>query len=376
MDNFLTSIKVNKIYHLQDFTIPLDGKEKKHLILTGKNGSGKTVLLNAMFSFLKNIGMDGFVGFFESSEGSSFNVVLSIIDIHKLSYEYQAGNFVIAFYEAERQTKMIESKSPIKPDMTSVREMKQRGTSQFLNFLVDYKVQEALARNENQTKDAEAIREWFVNFTELLRDLFDDRSLILNFNYKDYSFRIESNGKSFKFTELSAGYSAVLDIVTDLILKMQSPDSLTRMYEKQGIVLIDEIETHLHLELQRLILPMLTRIFPNIQFIVTTHSPFVLSSLPDAIAFDLERKEAIEGLTDYSYEALAEGYFGVRTDSSDIQLRLQRLEELIHMEQISESGKIELEDLLLDFERLPEAAVPSIKAAYYQLKLEWQNKKI
>lgn len=57
---------------------------------------------------------------------------------------------------------------------------------------------------------------------------------------------------------------------------MQSQNNVVRAYEKEGIVLIDEIETHLHLELQRVILPILTTIFPNIQFVVTTHSPLFL----------------------------------------------------------------------------------------------------
>lgn len=78
--------------------------------------------------------------------------------------------------------------------------------------------------------------------------------------------------------------------------------------KKEGIVLIDEIETHLHLGMQKIILPLLTTMFPNIQFIVTTHSPFILNSLRDAIAYDLENREQISDLTDYSYEALAEGY--------------------------------------------------------------------
>ena len=107
-----------------------------------------------------------------------------------------------------------------------------------------------------------------------------------------------------------------LYFLSDLILKMQDSNSLTRNYQKQGIVLIDEIETHLHLELQRLVMPLLTKIFPNIQFIVTTHSPFVLSSMPNAIAYDLEHREIIEELTEYSYESLAEGYFGEYSVSS------------------------------------------------------------
>jgi predicted ATP-binding protein involved in virulence len=107
----------------------------------------------------------------------------------------------------------------------------------------------------------------------------------LEFNYKNYSFTINHNGNKFGFNQLSDGYSAIIDFVSDLILKMQTPDSLTRFYEKEGIVLIDEIETHLHIELQRLILPFLTKVFPNIQFIVTTHSPFVLSSIKKCSSF-------------------------------------------------------------------------------------------
>ena len=93
--------------------------------------------------------------------------------------------------------------------------------------------------------------------------------------------------------------------------------------------MIDEIETHLHLALQKDIMPILTTIFSNIQFIVTTHSPFVLSSLPNAIAYDLEKKESITELTEYSYEALAEGYFGVKSESSYVEMQLEELKDLL-----------------------------------------------
>ena len=56
------------------------------------------------------------------------------------------------------------------------------------------------------------------------------------------------------------------------------------------LLLIDEIETHLHLELQKKILSFLTTLFPNIQFIVSTHSPFILNSLENAVIYDLEKK--------------------------------------------------------------------------------------
>lgn len=55
----------------------------------------------------------------------------------------------------------------------------------------------------------------------------------------------------------------------------------------EGVVLIDEIETHLHLALQRKIMPILIHLFPNIQFIVTTHSPFILNFINNTVIYDL-----------------------------------------------------------------------------------------
>lgn len=403
MDYFLTNIKVNKVFHLENFNIPIDEKEKKHLIITGKNGSGKTVLLNAIVEYLKALNsndilhIDAWKNEKESLEQqiltitkdtedrntsmlrSALNTTKKVLDLYtkaELSFNnifnvktaYDSRDFIITFYEAERISEMIEPTSPIKPDLHPTYDIKDKKVSEFLKFLVDYKIQEALARNEHLLEDANKINQWFIEFEKLLQSIFEDNSLKLIFNYKDYSFKIQTDGKEFKFTELSAGYSAVIDIVTDLILKMQTPDTLVRAYEKQGIVLIDEIETHLHLGLQRIILPLLTHIFPNIQFIVTTHSPFILNSLPNAVAFDLERKEAISDLTDYSYEALAEGYFGVRSDSSYLQIKLDTLKDLVKKTELTTSDKIELEELICEFDQISDIVAPAIKSEYYDIK--------
>lgn len=58
------------------------------------------------------------------------------------------------------------------------------------------KIQEALARNENQINDADEINKWFVDFTGILHQIFQDNDLCLKFNYKDYSFHILSHGKN------------------------------------------------------------------------------------------------------------------------------------------------------------------------------------
>lgn len=76
-------------------------------------------------------------------------------------------------------------------------------------------------------------------------------------------------------------------------------------------MLIDEVETHLHLELQKNIMPLLTMVFPNIQFIVTSHSPFVLNSMGNMVIYNLENHLLVEsGLDNIPYDGIVEGYFG------------------------------------------------------------------
>jgi len=403
MSRYIKNIHINKVRHLRDINIPLEKEDYPHLMITGKNGSGKTSLLNAIANHIERVANDRYkyfedykskIEYFQNElkenpqntlsieqqlqyyknqyEFFFSEVTVAFEDVDSLIRKYQDGNFIIAFYEAHRTIKKLqEPKNPTKPELQDKWGIKQTSTQEFLKFLADLKIQEALARNEKLEKDANQIREWFVNFERLLGEIFQDEDLQLYFNYKDYSFKILTKGKEFKFTELSDGFAAVLDIIVDLILKMQHKNQLTRAYECEGIVLVDEIETHLHLELQKVIMPLLTEIFPNIQFIVTTHSPFVLSSLSNAVAFDLEHQEIIEDLTEYSYESLAEGYFGVKTASSYMGMQLDRLEELLKKEMLPLSEKTELKDLICDFDKIPEVVSPKIIGRYLQLKNEY-----
>lgn len=383
MNYYIKKIHINNLFHLRNIDIPIANKKAPHLIITGKNGSGKTVLLNAIADFLDNIKDNTTLGirnlgekldiFIEHQHIEITEINLDILNATKLIYSYQKGDFIMAFYEAARKVKMDEPRNPTKPVLANHAPIRKTSTNQFLNFLSDLKIQEALARNENQINDADEINKWFVDFTGILHQIFQDNDLCLKFNYKDYSFHILSHGKKFKFTELSDGYAAILDIVVDLILKMQSKNSLTRAYKKKGIVLIDEVETHLHLEMQKMIMPILTKVFPNIQFIVTTHSPFVLNSLENAVAYDLEHQEVISDLPQYSYEALAEGYFGVSSESSYMKMQLEKLANLLQKGKLTDSDKYEIRLLIADLDKVPESVSPNIVGDYFAIKTKYAS---
>lgn len=408
MNRYISGIKINSLYHLKNLCIKISDENAPHLILTGKNGSGKTVLLNAIGEFLDKIKNDTKLlflnypalkedaqekvtkytaGTIEHTKAksdlatwekhySSLNgkIELSFVDGYGFINDYQDGNFIIAFYQAARKTDIIEPKNPTKPKLTVNGKVQDNLTSQLLNFLSDLKIQEALARNENLVDDADKIKRWIDNFESILARFFEDPNLSLNFNYRDYTFSINTNGKSFKFTELSDGFIAILDVVADLILKMQIDGNLSTEFSKPGIVLIDEVETHLHLKLQKEILPMLTALFPNIQFIVTTHSPFVLSSLPNATVYDMEHNEPITNLSEFSYQALTEGYFGVSTDSDYARNRYEELERLLKKEKLSESERLSAMQIVEDYRKIPEATSPELVGAYRQLKIKYFDK--
>ena len=408
MPRYITNIHINNLLHLRDFDIQIADEEAPHLILTGKNGSGKTITLNAIADFLDKIKADTQLTFLKysewikqqetilstHSEGSpgyvgAQSTLKSCQQMYDDLYgkvsvdfaggygfinDYNAGNFIIAFYQASRKPQIQEPKNPTKPQIEVKTDARRLMTDQLLNFLSDLKIQEALARNEQQTADADRIGEWFVNFENVLKNLFDDSGLRLRFDYRDYTFHIETQGKSFKFTELSDGFSAIIDIIADLILKMQEKGTVVMDYLKPGIVMIDEIETHLHLQLQKSVLPLLTRLFPNIQFIVTTHSPFVLNSLPDATAFDLEHHETIVNLSEYSYQALTEGYFGVSSDSDYIKARLGQLQALLAKESLSCEEKETAKQIFTDFRSMSEAASPALMGQFNSMSVLYSEK--
>jgi predicted ATP-binding protein involved in virulence len=92
-------------------------------------------------------------------------------------------------------------------------------------------------------------------------------------------------GQELIVNQLSDGEKCLLAMVGDLARRLAIANpSLSDPLQGSGVVLIDEIELHLHPKWQRKIIPALTRTFPNCQFIVTTHSPQVISEVkPDSI---------------------------------------------------------------------------------------------
>lgn len=386
MSRYITNIHVNKLFHLNNINIPIADEKYPHLIITGKNGSGKTILLNAIATLLELMlsknGVDrkrivlypnGSHAYELSIDRKTSNLECIIYQPEDILERYHNRDFIIAFYQADRSLKMIEPTSPQKADIR-ITNIRRVASNQFIKFLVDLKFQELLAISHQDNEKVNSIRKWFSDFEILLKTLFQDNNLSLLFNQENgYSFKINLGKQSFGFNEMSDGFKSAINIVADLILRMQDGKNISNVYLKEGIVLIDEIETHLHLALQKIIMPFLTKTFPNIQFIVTTHSPFVLSSMSNAVAYDLEHQKILSDLTEYSYEVLAEGYFGISTESSSVEIRLKKLIELLSKKELSNSDKNTIRQLITELDKISEAVSPDLVGEYRRVKLDHVN---
>lgn len=387
---FISEIDIEKLYHLSDIKIKLDSNKRQHLLLTGKNGSGKTSLLLEIEKFLRAINDEKLSQVFDqyptwineakkkvlsaSSDSEKYaadkdlkqclgflkkysdGVQINLNQYEGLEMMYHNGKFITAYFPSERKAQFMRPNGVENITLENTYGIDESAGDILLKYMVHLKTQQAYARNEGDQTTADKIQQLFDRFDLALQILLDEESIHIEYDYKKYDFKIRQNGREpFSFNELSDGYSSVIYIVSDLILRMDKnwllEDKISE-YDYQGIVLIDELETHLHIELQKKIFPFLTKFFPRIQFIVTTHSPYILNSISNAKAYDLERQVELDNLSGFSSDDLAEGYFEADAYSDELKNSLNRYEELCLRNDLTEDERAERAEIRIKFKNI------------------------
>ena len=412
MEHFITAIHINHVRHLKDIDIPLSSEKRQHLILTGRNGSGKTSVLDALKLYLmlypcNEYEMNFYSQFFSKNPPLINHRIIKnltlppvpnmmvsedllpdplprktgiLVDFSTststLQSEINAGNFIIAYYDAEREFSAENIGYIENTTLKDSYRIDEHPGQVFVKYLVSLKTKEALYLSAIKECKARDIVCWFENFTNILRKIFADDHLMLNFDIENLAFYISETGKEpFSFDTLSSGYAAVLDIIADLMIRMEKNHSGS--FDAPGIVLIDEVDAHLHLSLQKNILPLLTGLFPRIQFIVTTHSPFVLGSAENTVIYDLEKKLCIsgdEGLSNLTYSGIVEGYFESSDLTETLEKKYRRFQELSRKEVFNDDDYEELGSLETYLDEVPDYLALSVMADYQREKLELEKR--
>lgn len=253
-------------------------------------------------------------------------------------------------------------------------------TSNEKSFLEWFKKQEMVNLQQRQFKASdqqhtvlEAVRAAIANcvegWSQVFYDLKEDTLMAI---YKES----EENEKKLPFRMLSDGVRNVLAMIGDIAYRaaILNPFMGAEIAgQVPGVVLIDEIDLHLHPKWQRHIVGDLRNIFPNIQFIITTHSPFIIQTLRPGELIDLNVKDrpSVE-YQKSSIEDIVEQVMGVGMPS-----RSQRYKDMIEvaeeyyqmLEKVKTADFEEIKGLKI---RLDELILPFSDNAAYQafLKME------
>lgn len=158
---------------------------------------------------------------------------------------------------------------------------------------------------------------------------------------------VDKKGKEFRLNQLSDGEKNMIAMIGDIArrLSMSNP-SMKNPLEGDGVVLIDEIDLHLHPAWQRVIISKLTEVFPKCQFIVTTHSPQILSHVKADHVFLLvqndDNMDVIKPTESYgkSSDRLLEDILGVESRPLSVKKELQQLFQLIQKKELDKAREL------------------------------------
>ncbi len=281
----------------------------KHLIITGENGTGKSVILDAIrtimygdyyraidrqiinnniCSIAMNFSFNKDALPLKTTIDNNNNIYIQNIDIGTHIYnninKKLPTNFILDFWNSKLSTEKFEITSMELLDVNKI----------FLNPL------------SGVHKNADVVKS--IVFFDYLKDGNSEESQIGKFLY-DTTVKIINNciidgefigvsrknlsplfvqfGNEIGIDKLSSGSIYIMQRMLSLLVKAYAAHVLnhtpiSKILEVEGMLLIDEAETHLHPKWQKVLFKNILDIFPNIQIIATTHSPFIVSSLEGA----------------------------------------------------------------------------------------------
>ena len=297
---------------IQDLSVDCrgeDGETRQWTVLLGENNTGKTNVLRALALLrpkktsyrteldpvFKEVYMP--VGVLETSDVT----VISSVSGERWGFAPEGRSYSIEPFDLHLYGYGVSRY----PARTALSEREGNPTETLFNSnarLSDFQ-EWLLQLDYSQKSGSEKSRKRLQKMHDLVSsDLFPG---VTDFSFKkdgdnEHVVVVFSAGKDgdVRFEELGFGYQTTLTWLADFCKRMFElyPDAENPLHE-EAVVLVDEIDLHLHPKWQRDLVPTLSKIFPNVQFIVTTHSPHVLQSMEDVNLYVLRRDETSGEIT-------------------------------------------------------------------------------
>lgn len=304
-----------------DVELSLDDS-KRAFVFFGSNGIGKTKTLEALFFFLlakthnfipsTNFAYEEKIAFSITSQAQSLSFKEATggsaypdrVFLSRLTEQVKNKKFdAIAHLGAKQRGSAVKSSQS---HAKSIGSSKVRRNDYF-------KLIENAINNDSLSElgMSENIHQWFIERAQSVNpyqksednrqvdidtvlnalNTLDNRiGKTLNVDGDDNVY-LTIEGQETELNELSSGFISVVKIIQAIVSAYSAFTNKQDLLNVKGVVLIDEIESHLHVEWQTRIIPTLKDLFPNTTFYIATHSPLVLSQLDEGEAYLLKLEE-------------------------------------------------------------------------------------
>lgn len=360
----MTEIKIKDLRGVGDVELNLDDT-KRVFVFFGSNGVGKTKTLESIF-----IGL--------VATNSEFDITPKYGSFERLFREYiDFLNKIHLLFDTEYvSTDTLQINPERKSFAIAYLGANQRGVfnhhSGYYNKQVgnfNQRKSDYLQRFESSLytvdgmKDlgmSESLNEWFVLRAQSVNPYQreeDNRKIeidtVLNAlnildNRIEKTLKIDGDGNVFltvegqerELSELSSGFISVVKIIQSIISAYSAFTNATDLLNVKGVVLIDEIESHLHIEWQTKIVPTLKNLFPNTTFYIATHSPLVLSQLAEGEAYLLKRDADGVVRSQEINSPNTRLLENVLQDAFDVDLNQLKRENMEHIDQTKAKQKL------------------------------------
>jgi predicted ATPase len=273
------TIRIDYYKNLQNIRLDISQKNNQFIVFTGFNGEGKTTILQAIAAALWGNSNDQLVQY-NIHPYTEKEILASIMrENYPYVLEYDTKIIqptcydVLGYGTARLRTTTPQSEEEIKNRQSPIHGL---FSNESLLLDIGNWLREQLKIYDNPSR-VEEVKKVLCGLMPTVKEIRIEKEHKFFPRYVEH----DKPNSLLSAEELSAGNKSILAMIGDMIIRLfEVQPEVEKVSDLEGIVLIDELETHLHPIWQREFSRILSETFPKVQFIVTTHSPITLLGMP------------------------------------------------------------------------------------------------
>lgn len=229
------------------------------------------------------------------------------------------------------------------------------------------KMEQISWQKEKKIAEYEAVKRAASRFMSIMNQ---DGEYELFYDKQTENLLFRKDSQVLPVDDLSAGYQSLIWMVFDIAYRMAvlNPDKKEHIAETSGVVLIDELDMHLHPKWQWNIVSALKNTFPNVQFIATTHAPILFVSAKDIWIVDIEQENVTYSYSHYGLDlnTAVKYYQDTAVIRPEVQKKADEFYQLLNLEEYKAAEKILIE---LEHDTAPSHPLLAQMRTSYELEL-------